>query len=264
VKTICLLALLASLAGSATGQNSTDSAQQKQVSASADDPSQFFTRIELFNELQHYKDDVYFNQTVLRTNVKIGKRFTTRIDIPFIYNSRVTINDVKHSGIGDISFRLLGYKFIENPISVVTASLEISLNTAESPLLGTGKTLLTPLISYSRIFRSKKIIFAAIFQQTNSVGGNQTRSDVSFSKIQTVILKAWTRKMWTYMAPEWYIDYVKGGLSMNLKSRIVTAPFPRLNLFATAGAGIFGDFITRFQWSGEVGCRYYLFKNKPK
>jgi hypothetical protein len=263
VKPFFLLALLANLAGIATSQNSTDSGQQKQVSASADDPSQFFTRIEFFNELQRYKNDVYFNQTVLRTNVKIGKRFTTRLDIPFIYNSRDTTTDVKHSGIGDISFRLLGYKFFEDPRSAFTVSLEISLNTAESPLLGTGKNVLIPLISYSRIIQGKKLIFSAIFQQSNSVSGDKTRSDISFSKIQAVILKAWTKKMWTYLAPEWYIDYVKGGLSMNLKSRIVTAPSPRLNLFATAGAGIFGDFVARFQWSGEVGCRYYLFR-KPK
>lgn len=76
------------------------------------------------------------------------------------------------------------------------------------------------------------------------------------------MLKSWSKKMWTYLAPEWYIDYVRGGLSMNLKFRAVTAPTPRLNLFATAGAGIFGDFIARFQWSAEIGSRYYLFTNK--
>ena len=45
----------------------------------------------------------------------------------------------KQSGIGDISFRLLGYKFFEKSKSAFTVSIEISLNTAESPILGTGK-----------------------------------------------------------------------------------------------------------------------------
>ena len=67
--------------------------------------------------------------------------------------------------------------------------------------------------------------------------------------------------MWTYLAPEWYIDYINGGLSMNLKSRFVIAPTRRINVWATAGAGLFGDFRGRYQWSGELGCRYFLLRN---
>ena len=64
-------------------QDSSDTLKVEQTAANADDPSQFFTRIEVFNELQHYdKTDINLNQTVLRTIVKIGKRFTTRIDLP--------------------------------------------------------------------------------------------------------------------------------------------------------------------------------------
>jgi hypothetical protein len=28
-----------------------------------------------------------------------------------------------------------------------------------------------------------------------------------------------------------------------------------------AGVGLFGDFIARYQWGAEVGCRYYLLRN---
>ena len=62
-------------------QNSADTVKQAPPKANADDPSQFFTRIEIFNELQHYDKngtDFYLNQSVFRTIVKIGKNFTTR------------------------------------------------------------------------------------------------------------------------------------------------------------------------------------------
>ena len=62
------------------------------------------------------------------------------------------------------------------------------------------------------------------------------------------------------MQPEWYIDYVRGGVSMNIRSRMTFAPTPRMNLYVTPSVGIFGDFIARYQWSADIGARYHLFR----
>src|SRR6187431_3797470 len=199
-------------------QNSTDTVKQEQLKKNADDPANFLTRVEFFNELQHYErngNDFYVNQTTLRTILRIGKRFTTRIDLPYVYNSINTQANYKQSGIGDISFRLLGYKFFEKPLSAFTASIEISLNTAESPILGTGKNVLIPVISYSQFIPKKKILFSFVLQQANSISGDDTRADISFSKLQAIVIKYWSRKTWTVVAPEWFLDYINGGLSMN-------------------------------------------------
>ena len=95
-----------------------------------------------------------------------------------------------------------------------------------------------------------------IFQQTNSVGGDEERADISFSKLQCILLKTLTRKTWVVLAPEWFFDYVHGGVSMNLRGRLTHAPTPRMNIWATPSAGVFGDFIGRFQWSVDIGVRY--------
>src|SRR5678815_3096385 len=66
---------------------SADTAKQEQIKKNADDPANFLTRVEFFNELQHYErngNDFYVNQTTLRTILRIGKRFTTRIDLPYV------------------------------------------------------------------------------------------------------------------------------------------------------------------------------------
>src|SRR6186997_3534918 len=190
-------------------QNSADTAKQEQIKKNADDPANFLTRVEFFNELQHYErngNDFYVNQTTLRTILKIGKRFTTRIDLPYVYN---TVNHpaiYKQSGIGDISFRLLGYKFWEKKLSAFTASIELSMNTAQSPILGTGKNVILPVVSYSKLIPKKKILISAVFQQANSISGDETRSDISFSKLQLIALKYWSKRFWTVLAPEWYYD----------------------------------------------------------
>jgi hypothetical protein len=244
-----------------SAQDTADSLKKEQAIVNADDPSQFFTRIEVFNELQHYdKNDFYVNQTVLRTIWKIGKRFTTRVDLPWVYNSVPNGEDYKQSGIGDISFRLLGYKFIEKPKSAFTASIEVSMNTAQSPILGTGKNLLIPVVSYTIMVPKKKMLLALVLQQTNSISGDEARPDINFTKIQAILLKYWSKRTWTVLAPEWFIDYVKGGISMNLRTRMTYAPTPRINVWVTPSIGVFGDFVGRYQWSADIGGRYFLFK----
>src|SRR6187402_947613 len=155
-------------------QNSVDTLEKEQSKKNADDPANFLTRVEFFNELQHYErngNDFYVNQTTLRTILKIGKRFTTRIDLPYVYNSINTPANYKQFGIGDISFRLLGYKFLEKRLSAFTASVEISMNTAQSPILGTGKNVILPVVTYTQFIPKKKILYSLLFQQANSMSG---------------------------------------------------------------------------------------------
>jgi hypothetical protein len=139
--------LLLHLTSGMVAQTSSDTLAQPPVPRviSADDPSQFLTRMEVFNEFQHYDRSGGFNlnQTTIRTIVKLGKRFTTRVDIPFMNNTfpyPATL-DYDQFGLGDISFRLLGYNIHQARKSAVTASLEISLNTAASGAQGTGHYL---------------------------------------------------------------------------------------------------------------------------
>ena len=263
MKKLFFLFVLFYQACSLLAQDSTGTAKQEQLKKNADDPSQFLTRIEFFNELQHYNrngNEFYINQTTLRTILRVGKRFTTRIDLPYVYNSIKTPANYKSSGIGDISFRLLGYKFLEKKLSAFTASIEIGLNTAESPILGTGKNVLIPVVSYSQLIPKKKILFSFVFQQANSISGDEARADISFSKLQAIFIKYWSKKTWSVVAPEWFLDYVKGGVSMNLRTRMTYAPAPRINLWITPSAGIFGDFPGRYQWSLDIGGRYFLFR----
>lgn len=259
-KEFLLIILLLQLIIFANAQTTSDTIDKIKIEAKADDPTQFFTRTELFSEVQHY-DGFYLNLTTLRTNVKLGKRFTTRIDIPLAYNSRSASANYHQFGLSDISFRLLGYKFFESPKSAFTASVEFSLNTAQSPLLGTGKNLIIPMVSFSTRLNQKKIILAFVLQQTNSFSGDPERADLSFTKFQPVLINTWSKKMWTVLAPEIFVDYIKGGVSMNLEGRTALALSPRFSVWTMAGAGIFGDFIARYNWSLEVGCRYFFLRN---
>ncbi|HRI60728.1 MAG TPA: hypothetical protein PK228_13415 [Saprospiraceae bacterium] len=263
LKKLLLLLCITTSISMAQAQTASDTLKAAQQGAAADDPSQFLTRTEVFSNLQRYdKSDFYLSQTTLRTIVKIGKRFTTRVDIPYVYNSFEPPSKPKQSGLGDISFRLLGYQILQSRKSALTASVEVSLNTAQSPLLGLGKNLFIPVVTYSTMLRKRRNLFAIVLQQVNSFSGDEERKDISFTKIQPILLNVWSRRIWTVVAPEWYIDYKNNGeLSMNVQGRFAFAPTPRINLWVQGGAGVFGDFPGRYQWSAEIGSRYFWLRS---
>ena len=65
MKKLLLLVFLFYHAGNLFAQDSTGTVKQEQLKKNADDPSQFLTRIEFFNELQHYNrngNEFYVNQ----------------------------------------------------------------------------------------------------------------------------------------------------------------------------------------------------------
>jgi hypothetical protein len=260
MKKLLLLALIIAFADISHGQTASDTLGNKIIEKKADDPSDFLTRAELFTEFQHYRN-YDLDLTTFRAILKLGKRFTTRVDIPFNYNSLSTAKTYKQSGLGDITFRLLGYKIIETPKSAVTASIEVSLNTAQSPLLGTGKNLIIPVVSYTAVLNPKRILLSLVLQQANSFSGDEKRGNISFSKLQAILITIWSRKVWTVVAPEFYLDYVHGGLSMDFAGRFAYAPVPRINFWAQSGAGLFGDFAGRYIWSTQIGGRYFIMRN---
>jgi hypothetical protein len=260
-KKLFFLLVLLLLSGFVQAQIVGDSLNGKNNPPLADDPSLFFTRVEVFSELQHYNNNVYLNQTTIRAIVKLGKRFTTRLDIPLIYNSFVSESGYRQFGYGDISFRLLGYKFIQTPKSAVTGSIELSLNTAQSPLLGTGKNLIIPVVSYTTVLKEKRALLAVVLMQANSFSGDEERKKISFSKLQVIMMNIWSKRIWTVVAPELYLDYVNGGTSMNMEGRVAFAPVPRINFWAQTGVGVFGDFVGRYNWGTEIGSRYFFMRN---
>ena len=49
---------------------------------------------------------------------------------------------------------------------------------------------------------------------------------------------------------------------MILKGRMTFAPMPRMNIWVQANAGLYGDFIARYNWGAEAGARYFMVRAK--
>lgn len=86
------------------------------------------------------------------------------MDIPYVTNTFAYPQGFDKGGLGDISFRLLGYNIYQAKRSAVTASVEVSLNTASTPAQGAGKNMIIPVISYSGFLKDYKTLMALVVQ----------------------------------------------------------------------------------------------------
>lgn len=249
----CLL-----LSGQAFGQ--TDSTSQ-QNSILQDDPSNIFTRIELFNEYQTSTSGEAMNVTTARGIMALGKRFTTRLDIPFIRLINKSSTEAT-SGLGDVSARLLGYKIMQSRRSAMLASVELSFPTAQSPLLGFGRNILTPVVAFTHYLPKRKAVLALTYQEYFSFGGDESRAHIRWTRIQFYHIKPWSHRVWTLVLPELYYDHGGGGFSMNLEATAYYRVSGRFAVWLKGGAGLFGDHPARYGWTVEPGLRYLIWRKK--
>ncbi len=248
------------LAGQAFGQTDSTSRQNGILQ---DDPSNVFTRIELFTEYQTSTSGEVLNVTTARGIMAIGKRFTTRLDIPYITLPRTSSTEAT-SGIGDVSARLLGYKILQSRRSAMLASVEVSFPTAQSPLLGLGRNIITPVIAYSFYMPKRKAVLALTYQDYFSFGGDESRAHIRWSRIQLYHIHPWSRRVWTLVLPELYYDHADGGFSMNVEATGYYRMSDRFAVWLKGGAGLFGDHPARYDWTVEVGLRHVIWRKKKR
>lgn len=101
---------------------------------------------------------------------------------------------------------------------------------------------------------------AVSLQQYNSLWGDETRKDINFTRLQVYFIKGWSKKFWTVVVPEFYLDYINGGMSMNVETTAAYRVSGRFIFWAKGGIGVFGDHIARYQWAMETGLRYMMFR----
>jgi hypothetical protein len=250
-------------AQTSVGQAKPDTtAIQDHGGASQDDPSNVLTRVEIFNEYQQTTSDRPVNITTFRGIMALGKRFTTRIDIPYVALPTASSPEAT-AGLSDISVRLLGYRLLKTRRSAMLASVELSMPTAQSPLLGSGRYVLTPVVAYSTLFPKTKSIVALTYQEFFSFGGDESRQNIRWTRFQLYHIQPWSGRFWTMLLPEYYYDHADGGSSMNVELfgfyRISNA----FSCWLKGGAGLFGEHLARYTWTSEVGLRYLILRKRP-
>lgn len=140
------------------------------------------------------------------------------------------------------------------------ASVEVSFPTAQSPLLGLGRNVITPVLAYSIYMPKRKAVLAFTYQEYFSFGGDESRAHVRWTRMQMYHIRPWSHRVWTLILPELYYDHATKGFSMNVEATGYYRITDRFAVWLKGGVGLFGDHPARYAWTVEVGVRHLIWR----
>ena len=161
---------------------------------SGTNPVNFQRDIRVYNEYSWLNTEGDGNQNVTTLEYRqalFGGEWQFRTKVPYITSFKADFNDdgiddLDESGLGDVNFRLLKKPWFKGAYALAPA-LEVFLDTASEDELGSGTTVLGPMVFVGYFFGSNPLpipgyrgggLFAPGFQYRFSVNEDKGRSEV--------------------------------------------------------------------------------------
>lgn len=165
--------LIAAVVTATAGQTVAWAQETKDTSGT--NPAVITRTLQISNEYRFLPGDEYYNQTLLRytepfLDGKVGVRLTLPLEA-----TNLTAED--EFGIGDIAAKFSWIPYMSRHQAFIL-STEIYAPTASEDILGTGKWVAAPGLTWA-YFASPEIIIAPAYIQNLSFAGKDDRADVN-------------------------------------------------------------------------------------
>lgn len=148
-------------------------AQEKD--ASGTNPAVLTRTLQISNEYRFLPDDNYFNQTLIRyTEPFFDGKASMRLTLPLDATNLIGEDEF---GVGDIAAKFSWIPYVSRQQAFIL-STEIYAPTASEDVLGTGKWVAAPGLTWA-YFASPEIIIAPAYIQNLSFAGEDDRPDVN-------------------------------------------------------------------------------------
>jgi hypothetical protein len=167
---LATLAILVTACSSALSVNA-----QEAKDTSGTNPAVLTRTLAVSNEYRFLPDDAYYDITNLRyTEPFFEGKASVRVTIPF---NATDLTQQDEAGVGDISAKLNWIPYISRQQAFIL-STEIFAPTASEDILGTGKWVAAPGITWA-YFASPEFIVAPAYIHSFSFAGDSNRADVN-------------------------------------------------------------------------------------
>lgn len=220
---------------------------------SGTDPTKFLRTLVIRNEYQRLTNEKSFNITSLTYIEPFADgRMNLRTRVPLIATD--ALGDTEF-GLGDLSFRYNWLAYVDAKQGLLL-SMELNADTATEDVLGRGKWVIGPTVTYA-MFLSPTMIFAPAYQHNVSFAGDNNRSDVNESVIDLyMVFTAEDKKSWFIVDPTLVIDWennenTPATLEAEYGFNIGSLWGGALNAYIRPGIGIGQD--RPYDWNIEVG-----------
>lgn len=227
--------------------------EQADTDKSGTDPTKFLRTLKLVNEFQGLTTDNYFNITSLQYIQPFADaKMNLRVKVPLAWTDAQGDGE---TGLGDIQLRYNWLSYADTKQAVLLGA-ELTADSASEDVLGRGKWIISPLVTYA-MFLNKNVIFAPTYQHNLSFAGDGDRGDVNESVLDFyLVMTADNKKSWVTIDPTLGIDWENDermpfSVEVELGRNIGTLLGGALNAYLRPGIGIGQD--RAYDWNIEIG-----------
>ena len=163
-------------------------------------------------------------------------------------------------GLNDLFLRT-GWRVYKSPDFNILVGGDAIFPTATDTQLGRGKYEIGPGIAAFIPIPSIKSTLQPLFQHFVSVGGDPSRPDVDYSKLELQLNTLWSKEWWTLLEGDLNVDWTRGAKTGAVFEGEVGRRFgPHWRAWVRPGVGLWGqDVRGGYDWSAQVGIRYMFY-----
>jgi hypothetical protein len=256
--------LLPSLLGATPEERARLAAERRRLSEIAAENGTDPTAIVTFAQLSYEHDSftIPLRLDLVRPFVRLAvtPSWVLSVTMPYVWADPNRAGTSSTNGATDMTVRT-GWRVYSSSNLALFLGTDATFPTASKETLGLGKYTLGPAVAVALPMARLRSLLFVLAQDFRSVGGDPSRPDVHFSRVQTVFNTIWSERWWTTLEllanANWEQNGKSGG---TLESELGYRFDDRWRIFVRPGIGLWGKSIPQaFDWNFEAGVRF-MFK----
>jgi len=190
--------------------------------------------------------------------VPITPNFLVRASMPYVWaNLDQQPGGFTTNGASDMNVRLGGRLYASEDVALFIGT-DVAFPTGSNDRLSTGKYILGPGGAVAVPLPRARSLFFTVVSDFSSVGGDPSRLDIHFMRVQSAFNTIWSERWWSQAIMTWDVDWTnKGMTAMNLLGEVGHRFDKHWNVFAGPGVGVVGkESPFGLDWTVQAGVRW--------
>jgi hypothetical protein len=198
-----------------------------------------------------------FNTVNAEVRLPITPNWIVRATMPYVWADLDQTRGFTTNGASDMTVRTAN-RLYASPNVALLIGTDVTFPTGSNDRLSTGKYTLGPAGAVAVPLARLRSLFLTIVQDFNSVGGDPSRRDIHFMKVQSAVNTIWSERWWTLASMTYYVDWNNNNkTTMNLLGEVGHRFDNHWNVFVGSGAGVAGKESTfGIDWQVLAGVRW--------
>ena len=237
-------------------------AERQRISAAAKAFGTDPTAINGYYELNYANStfsnsNLRFNTVTAEVRLPVTPNWIVRATMPYVWADLDQTNGFTTNGASDMTVRTANRLYASTNVALLIGT-DVTFPTGSNDRLSTGKYTLGPAGAVAVPLPRLRSLLLTIVQDFNSVGGDPSRRDIHFMKVQSAFNTIWSERWWTLASMTYYVDWNNNHkTTMNLLGEIGHRFDNHWNVFVGSGAGVAGkESSFGLDWQVLAGVRW--------